>query len=475
MTGKIFGWLLLVFCMAWPVTVSADATRPQTVDLSLTAAMRIAARENPAILAAGFKVESSRAGVRQARSGFLPRVDFVETYNRTTTPMWVFGAKLNQESITAADFNPDLLNDPDAYDDFSSALTMTWPVFAGGKIYNRYRQAETNAAAENLLFKRTRQEVISRAAVAYVDMMLAGEHLKVVNQSIASARANLKMVQAAFNSGLSVKSDLLRSQVTLADLEQQRLQAESRVQTARAALNAAMGRPVETPLALTSVFEKCCLLSGDIGHWTDIALLHRYDLQRMYCMETMAEQGVAISQADHYPSLRLMGSYDIHSEDYDDTANSYTVGAVMSVNLFNGFGIASGVSSARADLNTVRQMTRNMELGIRVEIQSAFLEAQSALKRISVAGAALDQADEGLRIVKNRYQNGLLTIVGLLDAELANQQAKMSYSKALHDYKTAMIRLELAAGIIDENSNYDDPARDPGKTASAMADNKDGK
>jgi outer membrane protein TolC len=474
MTRKTYVWLLLVACMAWPFTAFAESSQPQTIRLSLTEAMRIAASENPAIIAAGFKVESSQAGVTQARSGFLPRVDFVETYNRTTNPMWVFGAKLNQESITTADFNPDLLNDPDAYDDFSTALTMSWPVFAGGKIYNRFRQAETNALAEKLVLKRTRQEVIARAAIAYVGMMLAGEQLKVVNQSIASARANLKMVQAAYDSGLSVKSDLLRSQVTLADLEQQRLQAESRVRTAQAGLNAAMGRPVETPLDLTSEFEKCCVLSGDIDHWTEIALLHRYDLQRMNCMETMAEQGVAISRADHFPSLRLMGSYDIHSEDFDDTANSYTVGAVMSVNLFSGFGISSGVSSARADLNNVRQMIRNMELGIRVEIQSAFLEAQSALKRISVAGAALDQADEGLRIVKNRYQNGLLTIVGLLDAELANQQAKMSYSKSLHDYKTAMIKLELAAGIIDENSNYDDPARDPGKTASAMVENKDG-
>ena len=474
MTRKCCVFLLLAVCLAWPFTAYPESSRPQTVNLSLTEAMQIAASENPAILAAGFKVESSQAGIRQARSGFLPRVDFVETYNRTTNPMWVFGAKLNQESITATDFNPDLLNDPDAYDDFSSALTMSWPVFAGGKIYNRFKQAETNAEAENLVFKRTRQEVIARAAIAYVGMMLAGEQLKVVNQSIASARANLKMVQAAFDSGLSVKSDLLRSQVTLSDLEQQRLQAESRVQTAQAGLNAAMGRPVQTPLVLTSGFEKCCTLSGDIDHWTGIALLHRYDLQRMYCMKTMAEQGIAISRADHYPSLRLMGSYDIHSEDFDETANSYTVGAMMSVNIFNGFGISSGVRSARADLNNVRQMIRNMELGIRVEIQSAFLEAQSALKRISVAREALDQADEGLRIVKNRYQNGLLTIVGLLDAELANQQAKMSYSRALHDYKTAMIRLELAAGIINENSAYDDPARDSGKAAAAMPDTNDG-
>ncbi len=450
--------LFLAACMCLAVTVYAETPGPQAVSLTLSEAMQIAAKENPEVLAAGFKVESSEAGLAQAKSGFMPRVDFMETYNRTTNPMWVFGARLNQESITTMDFNPDRLNDPDAHDNFTSTLAVSWPVFTGGKIYNRFKQAETNAEADQLLFQRTRQAVMARAAMAYVGMMLAGEHLKVINQSITSAEANYKIVKSAFGSGLSVKSDLLRSQVTLADLEQQRLQAESMVKTAGAGLNAAMGRAVETPLILTSSFEKCCKLSGDIDHWTQIALTHRSDLKRLQCMEKIAEQGVTVSKADHYPSLRLVGSYDVNTEDFDDTANSYTVGAVMSVNLFNGLGTSSGVRSARADLNSVRQMIKKMELGVRVEVQSAFLEAQSALKRIDVARAALDQAEEGLRIVKNRYENGLLTIVGLLDAELANRQAKMSYFKALHDFKTAMVKLELAAGIISETSAYDDEA-----------------
>lgn len=459
MNKIFFVGLLILTCLIRPFPAYSEAPEPGAVSLSLAEAMKIAAADNPNILAAGFRIESSEAGVRQARSGFMPQVDFVETFNRTTNPMWAFGTKLNQENIGQADFNPDILNDPDAIDNFSSALTLSWPVFAGGKIYNGFKQAEKNFEAESFLFNRTRQEVIAQAAVTYVGMMLSREKLKVVNQSMASAEANLKMVKSGFDSGLAVKSDLLRAQVILSDLEQQRLQAESRVKIAQAELNAVMGRPVDTPLILTSSFEKCCVLSGEIDHWVKSAFSNRQDLKYFYCLEEMAGRNVAISKADHYPSLRLVGSYDINSEDFNDTADSYMVGAVMSMNLFKGFGISSGIRGAKADLNEVRQRIKNMELGIRVQVQGAFLEAQSALQRIAVAGSALDQADEGLRIVKNRYQNGLLTIVGLLDAELANQQAKMSYSMALHDYKVAMVRLELAAGIISENSAYDDPAQ----------------
>jgi outer membrane protein len=90
-----------------------------------------------------------------------------------------------------------------------------------------------------------------------------------------------------------------------------------------------------------------------------------------------------------------------------------------------------------------------MELNVGVQARESFLRAQSAWQRIQVAKTAVDQAEEGLRIVRNRYNNGLLTIVSLLDAETAYQQARTNHFKALHDYKVARIELALAAGTID--------------------------
>ncbi len=92
---------------------------------------------------------------------------------------------------------------------------------------------------------------------------------------------------------------------------------------------------------------------------------------------------------------------------------------------------------------------KSMKLNIQVQTKEAFLKSKSARKRIQVAKTALNQAEESLRIVKNRYKNGLLTIVGLLDAEVARQQAHTDYFKALHDFKVAGIELALASGTID--------------------------
>jgi outer membrane protein TolC len=122
----------------------------------------------------------------------------------------------------------------------------------------------------------------------------------------------------------------------------------------------------------------------------------------------------------------------------------------MRFNLFSGFGKQSKVKEAMADVRRTQAMARQLEQGIKVETRQAFFQAQSAFERIGVTKAAVPQADEGLRIVRNRYENGLFTIVNLLDAEVALQQARNNYLRSLHDFKVAMAWLSLAAGTVDE-------------------------
>ena len=101
-------------------------------------------------------------------------------------------------------------------------------------------------------------------------------------------------------------------------------------------------------------------------------------------------------------------------------------------------------------LSKVRALRKAQELGVRVETQRAFYLAQSTWQSITVARQAVAQAEEGLRIVANRYGGGLLTIVDLLDAQTSLQQAQIHHYKAMHDYKVARIKLALAVGTIDE-------------------------
>jgi outer membrane protein len=298
---------------------------------------------------------------------------------------------------------------------------------------------------------RGKQQVLARTATAYVGMMLASENLNVVLRAEETALAHLKVVEDRFRGGLAVKSDVLRAQVRIGDLEQQRLQAESQVKVAEAMLKAIMGRSDDRPLKLVAPFKKCRPTQGLLSEWIARALNLRPDIKKLALQEEIAAKEIDRAKAGHWPTLALQGSYDINTEDFSESADSYTVGAVLKLNLYSGERISAQAAAAKAMLARIKNLRKALALGVRVETQKAYYQAQSTWQSIQLAQTVVDQAEEGLRIVGNRYQSGLLTIVSLLDAQVTFQQALTQQFKAMHDYKVARIELALAAGEIDEN------------------------
>ncbi len=428
-----------------------DQSGPSPEPLSMTEALRIAEKQNPEIKAAHFQVEASKSNSTKALSGFYPQVNFSETFNRTTNPMYAFGTKLNQEVITQADFDPQRLNNPDPINNFASDVSVSWSVFEGGRTKIGWEQAKLNLKAAMLSLERARQNVIAKTAKAYAGLVLSQKNIMVTEQALDTSKANLKMIQSRYNRGFVVKSDLLRAEVHIANLEQQQLLAQSRYKISEAMLNASMGSERADSLNPVTPLTIGADITGTIDSWITTALSKRPEMENLRLEEKIAEKEVKKARAGHYPDINLVGNYEINSENFNDSANNYSLGAVMRINIFSGNRILQETKAAKSMLARVREMQKSMALGIQVQTRQAFLTAQSARDRIRVAKIAVYQAEEALRIVKNRYNNGLLTIVSLLDAELARQQAQTSYFKTLHDYKVARIELELAAGTINSD------------------------
>jgi len=437
--------LLLPVFMSRAIAQNMPVSKP----LTLTEAIQIAVVENPEVKAAGFYVDSMESRANQARSGFFPQIHFTETFSRTNNPMWSFGAKLNQNTITQSDFDIERLKDPDAVNNFALAVSASWSVYNGGRTKISWDQAKYNHSAASLEYAGILQEIIARTATAYVGLLLAKEDLVVVEQTLESARANLKMVQSRFNSGFVVKSDLLRARVRIAEIEQQHFQSESQIIVARSLLNTSMGLTENRPINLVTPFRKCIEIAGTVEDWTHTAFAKRPDLEKMRYQEKIAEQEVRKSRAGHLPALQIVGNYEIDSKNFSNSADNYNIGALMRMNLFSGYGISAKINASKSSLEQIREIRKGMELGAGVQVREAFLMARSAWKSIDVARSAMEQAEEGLRIVKNRYNNGLLTIVALLDAEVARQRAYTRYFKSLHNFKVARIKLFLASGTID--------------------------
>ncbi len=452
--------IFIIFSMVFIKSVSETDAKsavkglkilPVKKNLTLADAIKTAITNNPVLKASAFREKVAESGLGEAKSGFMPKLDFKETFNRTTVPMWTFGTLLNQGRIKQDDFNPSILNDPDAINNFNSSLQVSMPVYAGGRIYNSFKQAELNKNIAGFAYKKTRQTIIAETALAYTRLLLAKKNLEVILHSLESAKASLNMVKSRYSSGFSVKSDLLRANVRIADLNQLKLSALSSIEIARGYLNTAMGMPLENPVNAVAYFKNSWKVTENQDDLMLKAVEKRPELQILKLQKKIAEKGIKIAKSGHLPSINLFGTYENNSEHLNKGQNDYSIGAVMQFNLFSGLNISHKIDSAKLSLQRVNELEKNMELVVKNQIREAWLNLKTSQQRIYVAESALNQSLENLRIVKNRYKNGLLTIVTLLDAELADQRARANHFKAVYDYESARIRLALASGDIDHN------------------------
>lgn len=449
--SKVIAHAALLLLIGCSVMVAGAIAGQGYSLLTLSEAISAALQDNPEIQAARHELDGATSQIAQARSGLLPQVYVSESYSYTNSPLWAFGTKLNQGAIAATDFIPDRLNDPDAIGNYATALSLSWNLFDGGRTWIGWQQSKQSREATDLGLQRTEQQVIAQTAKAYVGALLAVENRKVVVQALDTARAHASVVANRFKSGLAVKSDLLRAQVRIADLEQQLFQAESQILVAQAMLKAVMGRSDDSPLSLMTPFTKCVPIADGLDQWVAKALDQRPELKELEIRRAMAAKEIAKARSGHWPSLAVQGSYEINSEDFSDTADNYTIGAVLKLNLYSGWRISAQTAAAKSQAAKVDSLRSGFALNVRVETQQAFYQAQSAWQSIAVAEGAVTQADEGMRIVANRYENGLLTIVDLLDAQVALQEACTRHFKAMHDYKVARINLALASGTITKD------------------------
>ncbi len=424
----------------------------QAGDLSLQEAVDTALAHNPLLAAEQFNETAGKEKVGQARSAFLPDIRLSEQASRTVNPMWAFGTRLNQQAITAQDFDPDRLNDPDALNNYATVLSFNWMLYDSGQARHSLEQARLNLESARLLTKKKQQAVITDTVSAYLQVLLTLEKEQVLKQMQETAASHLKLVQSRYDGGFVAKSDLLRAQVRMADLTQQATQVANSREMVLCALNTAMGTGRYIPHRLTTPMAQGDKLSGSIEEWVKTAGDNRPELEQSRLFVRIAEQELDKAKALRHPSFGVSGSYEINTEDFDQTGSNYTIGAQVSLPLYTGGRIPSKIREALALSDRAKSLLKATRQQVCAEARAAFLTALSAWERIHVARSAIGQSEESLRIVRNRYEGGLFTITDLLDTQVLVQQSRTDYLSAVYDYLAAVNRLSLASGTASQAS-----------------------
>jgi outer membrane protein TolC len=180
---------------------------------------------------------------------------------------------------------------------------------------------------------------------------------------------------------------------------------------------------------------------------------HRPDYQNLLAEQHQTELAVHSRQKEFLPVVTGYGTWEADNASFSEYGgNNWAAGISLRWNLFAGGSDAAQLDAARKRLEQKRRQISAMESTMAFEIRRAIVQYHTAEQQVKAAQAAEAQSDEGLRILKNRYDAGLATMTDLLSAEAMRSNARTNLSEAIYRHRLSYAQVEFAAGILAPTS-----------------------
>jgi outer membrane protein TolC len=430
------------------------ATGQAQESLTLESAARLALASHPAVEAAAAGEREAAAGTRAAEAGYLPRLSWMESYTRSNNPVYVFGSLLNQKQFGPANFAVAALNNPAALNNFQSLVRVEQTLFDAQRTKNAVRAARL-AEDLNAESRRGREaDVLLNAARTYFGAVLAREGLAVAEDSLRSAEADLKRAQAVFDAGISTQADVMAVRVHLGEAEQRRIQASADAGVAQAALNDALGADLDVQWTLvTALTTDVVRETPPLAQYLTAAVANRPALRAAELGEQISAVRTAASERSLWPEIVAQGVFEADRQRFVDRGGgNWLAGVSMNWDLWRGGENRARIAASREAEHRAAAESRQAHSAAALEIRRAHAELQSAIERSAVAASVVEQAEESLRIIRDRYEAGLEDVSAVLRSEAALTNSRYRLLGSLYEQRIARAALEHAAGTLTVGS-----------------------
>lgn len=421
--------------------------------LSLRDAVRAALDRNHGIAASAAVEDAAAARIRQARSGYLPKVNYQESWTRSDNPVFVFSSLLTQRQFGEENFAIGALNRPDFLNNFQSLVTAEQPLFDAGKTKRAVRTAELGHGLAGEELRRSQMQTIAQVARLYLGAQLNAAQLEATARTLQSAESDLERAEARRASGMATDADVLSLRVHLAAVREERIRRTADLEVARAAVNDALGYPLDTPRQFTTALAPLALPALDAAGLEQKSLESRPEVRETRLAREIAAAAVADARSNLLPQVALRGAFESDRQRFHNRGGAnWLVSIGLQWNLFNGFADQARIGENAAQVRRAEADQARVASAVRLQVRRAFADLKAAEERIATAQAAVAQAEESLRIAQNRYGAGLETVTDLLRTETALFAARTRHLVAVHDQRVAAALLELAAGTLHADS-----------------------
>lgn len=443
MRSSLFVFMTVFFWTATPgVQGGGEEISP---GLTLDEAIRLGLERNATLAAARAEADAARAGARVAEAERWPRLLTELGWHRSDQPVVAFGDKLTSATFTAADFALEALNHPDPVGHGIAAVALEAPLYTSGRLRAGIDAAREQEASARARTRAAEADLTLGITEAYFGLALARAAVEVAESALVNSAAHERTAEARFDSGTSLKSDLLRARVRRTvrerDLERRRADAELAWAGLRRLLE--MAEP-QAP-ALATPLEAPGEDLGELGGWTGRALAGRPEIESARRGTGAARAAARVARAAWGPDVDGVARYERNADELDSGEGTYYLGVSVRWAALDGARSAR-IQAAEAKAAAASAWSRAAEESVRLEVERAWRDALVAERSLAAAHEGAEAAEAARRIAAERYAAGLLPLTDVLDVETALLEARLAELTARYESAVGRARLARAAG-----------------------------
>ncbi len=326
-----------------------------------------------------------------------------------------------------------------------AGVTAIQPVFAGGQIINGNKLAKVGIEVSELQ-KHISANTVELTAEQYYWQIISLKEKQKTLETVGDMLKNLeKDADAAVKAGVGMRNDLLEVQLKQNEIESNKLKLENGLKLARLALAQYIG--AEGDIDVSTTIDASALPAYPmikVDHSTAVAATSEYQLLQKNVEATTLQR--KMEEGKRLPTVGVGVGYNYMNMGSGIKNNFGSIFATVSIPISQWWSGTHAVKRKKlAEENARQQLTDNAQL-LEIRMQKNWNDLDNAYKQLVLAKKSIEQSEENLRLNRNFYHAGTVTMNNLLDAQQKYQQCRDQYTDAYATLQTKILEYKQSIG-----------------------------
>lgn len=339
---------------------------------------------------------------------------------------------------------------------FAGSIVLTQPIFMGGSLIAMNKLTDLGEELEANTMETTRQQTLYNIDKAYWTVVSLRHKKKLVDSFLELVKKLDSDVNKMIREGVATRADGLNVSVKVNEAEMTVTQVDNGLSLARMLLCQLCGLPLDEQVTLADEkTEAIATVAAEQRADAGMAMENRPELKVLQNTIDMSKQATNILKAGNLPQVALVGGYSISNPNVYDGfqtkfGGAWNIGVLIRIPVWNWGDVAYKVRAAKGATTIAELEMAEAREKIELQVSQSAFKVNEASKKLVMATASTDRAEENLRCANLGFKEGVIQLSTVMEAQTAWLQAQSQKIDAEIDVKLSQVNMQKALGTLQQ-------------------------